>query len=131
MKKNIVRQVLGDQTHKNMRGNTRLNAADIENQQFHSFYETKIFNFALKKVPKRVESRAWARSVTFLKRNIRNWSQSRDLTYEGDAISVLSSSPLFPLIADEVLREIQDRLHGRSLLALIFLIYKVSPLIPD
>ena len=72
-----------------MRGNTRLNAADIENQQFHSFYETKIFNFALKKVPKRVESRAWARSVTFLKRNIRNWSQSRDLTYEGDAISVM------------------------------------------
>ena len=51
MKKNIVRQVLGDQTHKNMRGNTRLNAADVENQQFHSFYETKIFNFALKKVP--------------------------------------------------------------------------------
>ena len=88
-KKNIVRQVLGDRTHKNMRGNTRLNAADIENQQFHSFYETKIFNFALKKVPKRVESRAWARSVTFLKRNIRNWSQSRDLTYEGDAISVM------------------------------------------
>ena len=87
--KNIVRQVLGDQTHKDMHGNTRLNAADIENQQFHSFYETKIFNFALKKVPKRVESRAWARSVTFLKRNIRNWSQSRDLTYEGDAISVL------------------------------------------
>ena len=72
-----------------MRGSTRLNAADKENQQFHSFYETKIFNFALKKVPKRVESRAWARSVTFLKRNIRNRSQSRDLTYEGDAISVV------------------------------------------
>ena len=72
-----------------MRGNTRLKAADIENQQFHSFYETKIFNFALKKVPKRVESRAWACSVTFFKRNIRNWSQSRDLMYEGDAISVV------------------------------------------
>ena len=72
-----------------MRGNTRLNAADVENQQFHSFYETKIFNFALKKVPKRLESRAWARSVTFLKRNFRNWSQLRDLAYGGDAISVM------------------------------------------
>ena len=73
-----------------MRGNIRLIPAELENQQSFSIYNTKIFNSALKKVPERVECRAWARSVTFFKRNIENWSQSRDLTYDGDAISVMS-----------------------------------------
>ena len=88
MKGNIVRQILSDQANKNTRGYTRLNAAEIENEQFYFIYETKIFNSTLKKVPEQVESRAWAPLVTFFKRNIKNWSQSRDLTYDGDAISV-------------------------------------------
>ena len=91
MKGNIVRQILSDQANKNTRGNTRLNAAEIENEQFYFIYETKIFNSTLKKVPEQVESRAWAPLVTFFKRNIKNWSQSRDLTYDGDAISVNTS----------------------------------------
>ena len=74
-----------------MRSNNRLSAVETENQQFYSIYKTKIFNSTLKKVPDRVESRAWARLVTFFKRNIKNWSQSRDLTYDGDAISVVGN----------------------------------------
>ena len=40
--KNIVRQVLGDLTHKNMRGNTRLNAADIEDHSFIEIYRISL-----------------------------------------------------------------------------------------
>ena len=47
------------------------------------------FDRALKKVPKRVESCAWARLVTFLQSNNKTWSQQCDLKYDGDAISVM------------------------------------------
>ena len=45
----MKRNILSDQAHKNTRGNTRLNAADEENQQLHSLYETKNLQFRPKK----------------------------------------------------------------------------------
>ena len=48
-------------------------------------------NSTLKKVPARVESCAWARSVRFLQRNIVRWAQRHDLAYFRDATSVLYS----------------------------------------
>ena len=42
----MKRNILSDQAHDNTRGNTRLNAADVEN---HSLYETKNLQFRPKK----------------------------------------------------------------------------------
>ena len=48
----MKKKILSYLTKKNVRGNIRLSAVERENQQFYSIYETKIFNSALKKVPK-------------------------------------------------------------------------------
>ena len=52
-------------------------------------FNPHIFDSALKKVPARVESCAWARSVRFLQRNIVRWAQRHDLAYFRDATGVM------------------------------------------
>ena len=47
------------------------------------------FDSALKKVPARVESCAWARSATFLQKKIVRGAQELDFAYDRDVTGVL------------------------------------------